>query len=59
MMLFAYMATFCQKDFFLSVILFKIWHDMSEKKSNFLKNSHMGVAKRHISIFKAVIEKSL
>ena len=32
---------------------------MSEKKSNFPKNLHMGVGERHISIFKAVIEKSL
>ena len=34
-MLFAYMATFCQNDFFLSVILFKIWHEISEKNVKF------------------------
>ena len=58
-MLFAYMATICQKDFLLSVILFKIWHEMSEKMSNFPKNSYIGVGKHHISIFKVLIEKSL
>ena len=58
-MLFACMATFCQKDFFLSETLFKIWHEMSEKMSIFPKNSYIGVGKHHISIFKVLIEKSL